>query len=109
MQRIRMQINQTEETMARAAPELVPTRVVSPLEHGQPTSFRYLKRRLLNIALLSMSDFLALNIGIAIAGLFRALLKGESMIPEWYWAVLITWLLGALAAGFAAAFVALDQ
>ena len=60
------------------------------------TPFRYLKRRVLNISVLGLADMLALMIGLFAAGLLRYALRGESMIPEWSWVVLVAWGVGAL-------------
>lgn len=64
---------------------------------GMP--FRYLKRRLLNIGLLGTMDVLALTIGLLGAGLLRYALKGESMVPEWAWVVIVAWMVGAILFG----------
>lgn len=58
-------------------------------------AFSFFRRKLSNTVLLLLSDLLALNIGIFVSGLFRLWLKGESMIPEWYWIVLAAWLIGS--------------
>ena len=60
------------------------------------TPFRYLKRRMVNIGLLGAADVAALGVGLSAAGALRFFLKGESMIPEWAWIVLLAWVLGAL-------------
>jgi Undecaprenyl-phosphate galactose phosphotransferase WbaP len=59
----------------------------------------YWRRRLLNILVIGIGDILALNIGLIIAGLLRWWLKGQTMIPEWSWAIITGWILGALVLG----------
>jgi len=61
--------------------------------------FRYLKRRLLNIGLLGVFDVAALVIGLLGAGLLRYALKGDSMVPEWAWVVIVAWMVGAILFG----------
>lgn len=67
----------------------------TPKERDLP-DFSFFRRRMRNAILIWLSDLVALNIGIFAAGLFRLWWKGESMIPEWYWAVLAAWSVGAI-------------
>lgn len=68
----------------------------TPKERDLP-AFSFYQRRMRNAVLLWLSDLIALNIGILVAGLVRAWLKdGESMIPEWYWVVLVAWTVGTI-------------
>ena len=72
-------------------------------------TFRYLKRRAANIFVLGSGDALALACGLVTAGLVRYLLKGRSMglgefierggsmIPSWWWVLIVAWLVGAVA------------
>ena len=47
------------------------------------------------MAALAASDSLALVLGITAAGLVRLLWKGLHMIPEWSFAIVLVWIIGA--------------
>ena len=81
-----------ERALAAAAPRAEPT------PRPEARAFRYLKRRLLNIAVLGMADALALGFGLTMAGAIRSLvLLGGHMIPEWWWFLFLAWFIGAVA------------
>ena len=60
------------------------------------SGFHYAKRRLSNTIFIATGDAIGLGIGLLAAGLFRYLLKGEPMMPGWFWATILIWTAGGL-------------
>lgn len=66
---------------------------------AQTKAALFLRRRLLNGALLLAGDLLALGAALELAGLLRAALFGELFLPSWLGVLAVTWALGASLTG----------
>ena len=68
------------------------------LGNFKANAFLYLRRRVLNAALLLFGDLCAILLGLLAGATVRMLLLGQFLMPPWVWLLFIGWCVGAYVA-----------
>lgn len=89
-----MESEAVSQSVSRAAAEGV---LLDRSVFADLSTFRYLKRRLLNIVVLAGGDALALLAGGWLSSMLYAMWKGQYALPDWWWLLIVSWWGGSAA------------